>query len=115
MNSVLANVTFVAVAGIALEANLLPDQQHATPPSPSMVSSDASSPSITFTGCVHQASDDPRLFAFQRRFTGRSVSVKGTVIPGRDVDGAEVVIHETLPDEVEVRAFDLRSAPEAED
>jgi hypothetical protein len=31
---------------------------------------------------------------------------------GRDVDGAEVVIHEILPDEVEVRALDLRPAPE---
>jgi hypothetical protein len=47
-----------------------------------------------------------------RQFTGRRVSLKGTVIPGRDVDGAEVVIHEILPDKVEVRAFDLRPAPE---
>jgi hypothetical protein len=47
-----------------------------------------------------------------RQFTGRRVSLKGTVIPGRDVDGAEVVIHEIVPDEVEVRAFDLRPAPE---
>ena len=47
-----------------------------------------------------------------RQFTGRRVSLKGTVIPGRDVDGAEVVIHEILPDNVEVSAFDLRPAPE---
>ena len=40
------------------------------------------------------------------------MSLKGTVIPGRDIDGADVVIHEILPDEVEVRAFDLRPAPE---
>jgi hypothetical protein len=49
-----------------------------------------------------------------RQFTGRPVSLKGTVIPGRYVDGAEVVIQEILPDkvEVEVTAFDLRPAPE---
>jgi hypothetical protein len=127
----------------------------ATPPSPSTPSNAASPPAVTLAGCVYQASDDPRLFAFQRistgshgsaslaistfgsepgtagvtktsgwyrlsknavqdlrQFTGRRVNLKGTVIPGRDVDGAEVVIHEVLPDEVEVRAFDLRPAPE---
>ena len=47
-----------------------------------------------------------------RQFTGRPVSLKGTVIPGRDVDGAEVVIHEILPDKVEVTTFDLWPAPE---
>ena len=149
-------LTFLAVAGIAAEANLLTLQQNATP-SPSTLSNAASSHSITLTGCVYQASDDPRLFAFQRistgsygsasstigtfgggpgtagvtktrgwyrlstnadqdlrQFTGRRVSLKGTVIPGRDVDGGEVVTHEILPDRVgvEVTAFDLRPAPE---
>jgi hypothetical protein len=149
----LAVLPFVTVAGI--EANLIALQQNAAPPSPSTPSNAASSHSIALTGCVYQASDDPRLFAFQRistgsygsassaigtfgggpvtagvtktsgwyrlstnaaqdlrQFTGRRVTLKGTVIPGRDVDGGEVVIHEVLPDEVDVRAFDLRPAPE---
>ena len=157
MRIMLVVLTFVAVAGMAAEANLITLQQNATPPSPSTPSNAASSHSITLTGCVYQASDDPKLFAFQRistgfygsaslaistygsgpgaagvtktrgwyrlsknavqdlrPFTGRSVSLKGTVIPGRDLDGAEVVVHEILPDkvEMEVRAFDLRPAPE---
>ena len=155
MRIMLAALTFVAVAGIAAEANLITLQENATQPSPSTPSNAASPHSITLTGCVYQASDDPTLFAFQRisrgsygsaglaigtfgsgpgtggitktrgwyrlsknavqdlrQFTGRSVSLKGTVMPGRDVDGAEVVIHEILPNEVEVRAFDLRPAPE---
>jgi hypothetical protein len=153
----LAMLTFVAVAGIAAEADVITLQQSATPPWPSTPSNAASSHSITLTGCVYEASDDPRLFAFQRistgshgsanlslstygsgpgriavtatrgwyrlsknavqdlrQFTGRRVSLKGTVTPGRDMDGAEVVIHETLADEVEVKAFDLRPAPELE-
>ena len=156
----LAALTFVAVAGIAAEANLITLQQNPAAPSPSTPSNAASSHSITLTGCVYQASDDPTLFAFQRistgfygsaslaistygsgpgtagvtktrgwyrlsknavldlrPFTDRPVSLKGTVIPGRDVDGADVVVHEILPDkvEVEVRAFDLRPAPELQD
>jgi hypothetical protein len=155
VRTMLAVLTFVVVAGIAAEVNLITLQQDATPPSPSTPSNAASSHSITLTGCVYQASDDQTLFAFQRistgsygsanlaigtfgggpgtagvtktsgwyrlwknavqdlrQFTGRRVSLKGTVIQDRDVDGAEVVIHEILPDEVQVRAFDLRPAPE---
>jgi len=66
----LAVLTFVAIAGIAAEANLITLQQNATPPSPSTPSNAASSHSITLTGCVYQASDDPTLLAFQRISTG---------------------------------------------
>jgi hypothetical protein len=126
--------------------------------------------SMTFTGCVYQATDQPTMFALQRaegmtgtsgtsssgstagssgagagtagstsgsasstagtreqgawyrlspsatqdlkQYVGQMVRISGSVTPGRDEKGADVVIHRIEPERVTVTAVDLKPAPQ---
>jgi hypothetical protein len=46
------------------------------------------------------------------QYVGEAVRVTGTVVPGRDEKGADVVVHRISPDKVSITALDLRPAPQ---
>jgi hypothetical protein len=47
-----------------------------------------------------------------KQYVGRAVRISGTVIPGKDEKGADVVVHHIEPGKVTVTALDLKPAPQ---
>jgi hypothetical protein len=47
-----------------------------------------------------------------KQYVGQGVRVSGTIMPGRDEKGADVVVHQIQPDKVTVTALDLKPAPQ---
>lgn len=47
-----------------------------------------------------------------KEFRGKRVEISGTVTPGRDEKGADIVIHRIEPDRTTVTAIDLKPAPQ---
>jgi hypothetical protein len=162
-------------ASLALAAAQTPQSQPQTaqsPPAQQTQQSQTQRRSVSLTGCVYQASDQPTLFALRgtgdqtqktaqgnqpqgqtgqgqsaegqtgaatgttgttggtkgtegawyrltpegtqdlKQYTGQAVRVSGTLVPGKDPKGADVVIHRIEPQKTVVTAIDLQPAPQ---
>jgi hypothetical protein len=47
-----------------------------------------------------------------KEYVGKAVRISGTVIPGKDEKGADVIVHHIEPGKVTVTALDLKPAPQ---
>jgi hypothetical protein len=157
---------------VAAEHSQTPQSQPQKPQSQESQQSQMQKQTVSLTGCVFQASDQPTLFALQRtndtkagqtaqagtsqertekgqsgaatgtagtsgagmagmkgaegawyrltlegtrdlkQYKGQAVRVSGTLVPGKDSKGADVVIHRIEPEKTVVTAIDLQPAPQ---
>jgi hypothetical protein len=68
----------------------------------------SSAPGARTDGAWYRLMGDAKL----KEHVGQRVRITGTVTPGKDEKGADIVIHRIQPDRVSVTSIDLKPAPQ---